>query len=68
MIKRHTRPSQVAGRLDAGPDGRRDRARGSDPCFNVMLLDARVPAPACVSSAEGGARYRVAKTTGARLD
>ena len=68
MIKRHTRPSQVAGaQTDAAMGGVIER-EGPIHVSNVMLLDAKGQPTRIRIEREDGKRFRVAKTTGARLD
>jgi large subunit ribosomal protein L24 len=68
MVKRHTRPHQVAGaRTEAQLGGVIER-EGPIHISNVMLLDAKGAPTRVAIEREGGARVRVAKGTGARLD
>jgi len=68
MIKRHTRPSQVAGaQTDAAMGGVIER-EGPIHVSNVMLLDAKGKPTRVRIERDGGQRVRVAKTTGVRLD
>ena len=69
MVKRHTRPQQVPGAQSDAAARRRDRARGPDP---RLERDARSTAKASRTRVgierEDGQRFRVASSTGARLD
>jgi large subunit ribosomal protein L24 len=68
MIKRHTRPQQVPGaRSEAALGGVIER-EGPIHISNVMLLDAKGKATRVGVEREGGQRFRVARTSGARLD
>jgi len=68
MVKRHTRPSQVAGaQSDAAIGGVIER-EGPIHVSNVMLLDSKGQRTRVRIEREDGNRYRVAKSTGARLD
>ena len=68
MVKRHTRPSQVAGaQSQAAMGGVIERENGIH-VSNVMLLDAKGKRTRVRIEREGGKRYRVAKSTGTRLD
>ena len=68
MIKRHTRPSQVPGaQSDAALGGVIER-EGPVHVSNVMILDAKGQPTRIKIEREDGKRFRVAKTTGARLD
>jgi large subunit ribosomal protein L24 len=68
MIKRHTRPQQVAGaHTDAQLGGVIER-EGPIHVSNVMVLDGKGQPTRIGIEREGGQRYRVAKSTGARLD
>jgi large subunit ribosomal protein L24 len=66
MVKRHMRPKQVGERAQA-IGGVIDR-EGPIHISNVMLLDAKGQPTRVRVEREGGARFRVAKSTGARLD
>jgi large subunit ribosomal protein L24 len=69
MIKRHTRPSQVAGAQTAAQLGGVIEREGPIHVSNVMLLDPKDEKPTRVGiEREDGKRYRVAKKTGRRLD
>jgi large subunit ribosomal protein L24 len=68
MIKRHTRPSQVAGaQSDAALGGVIER-EGPIHVSNVMLLDAKGKPTRVGIEREDGNRFRVAKSSGTRLD
>jgi large subunit ribosomal protein L24 len=68
MIKRHTRPSQVPGASSAVALGGVIEREGPIHVSNVMLLDAKGNPTRVKIEREDGQRFRVAKTTGARLD
>jgi large subunit ribosomal protein L24 len=68
MIKRHTRPSQVAGAQSEQQVGGVIEREGPIHVSNVMLLDAKGAPTRVRIEREDGRRFRVAKTTGARLD
>jgi large subunit ribosomal protein L24 len=68
MIKRHTRPSQVAGASTEQQMGGVIEREGPIHVSNVMLLDAKGNRTRVRIEREDGHRFRVAKTTGARLD
>ena len=68
MIKRHTRPSQVAGAQSEAAMGGVIEREGPIHVSNVMLLDAKGQRTRVRIEREDGHRYRVAKSTGARLD
>jgi large subunit ribosomal protein L24 len=68
MIKRHTRPSQVAGAQSEAQMGGVIEREGPIHISNVMLLDPKGQRTRVGIEREGGQRFRVAKTTGARLD
>jgi large subunit ribosomal protein L24 len=68
MIKRHTRPSQVAGAQSEAQMGGVIEREGAIHVSNVMLLDAKGKRTRIGVEREGGQRFRVAKSTGARLD
>jgi large subunit ribosomal protein L24 len=68
MIKRHTRPSQVAGAQSEAAMGGVIEREGPIHVSNVMLLDAKGNPTRVRIERDGGQRVRVAKTTGARLD
>ncbi|HMD52328.1 MAG TPA: 50S ribosomal protein L24 [Solirubrobacteraceae bacterium] len=68
MIKRSTRPHQVAGAQSEQALGGVIEKEGPIHISNVMLLDAKGKPTRVGIDREGGRRYRVAKSTGARLD
>lgn len=68
MVKRHTRPSQVAGSQSQAQMGGVIERENGIHVSNVMLLDAKGQRTRVRIEREGGKRYRVAKSTGARLD
>jgi len=68
MVKRHTRPSQVAGAQSEARMGGVIEREGAIHVSNVMLLDSKGQRTRVRIEREGGQRYRVAKSTGARLD
>jgi large subunit ribosomal protein L24 len=68
MVKRHTRPSQVAGAQSEAAMGGVIEREGPIHVSNVMLLDAKGNPTRVRIERDGGQRVRIAKTTGARLD
>ena len=68
MVKRHTRPSQVAGAQSEAQLGGVIEREGAIHVSNVMLLDAKGQRTRVRIEREGRKRYRVAKSTGTRLD
>jgi large subunit ribosomal protein L24 len=65
IVKRHQRPSMVAG----GPQGGVIEREGPIHISNVMLIDPSDSKPTKVGIVrEDGRRFRVAKRTGKRLD
>jgi large subunit ribosomal protein L24 len=68
MIKRHTRPSQVAGAQSEAQLGGVIEREGPIHVSNVMLLDAKGNPTRVRIERDGGQRVRIAKSTGARLD
>ena len=68
MIKRHTRPQQVAGAQSEAALGGVIEREGPIHISNVMLLDAKGKPTRVRIEREDGPRFRVAKSTGARLD
>jgi large subunit ribosomal protein L24 len=68
MIKRHTRPSQVAGAQSEAQLGGVIEREGPIHVSNVMLLDAKGRRTRIGIEREGGQRFRVAKSTGTRID
>jgi large subunit ribosomal protein L24 len=68
MIKRHTRPQQVAGAQSEQQLGGVIEREGPIHISNVMLLDAKgKPTRVGIERADGE-RVRVAKSSGTRLD
>jgi large subunit ribosomal protein L24 len=68
MVKRHTRPQQVPGaRSEAALGGVIER-EGPIHVSNVMLLEAKGKPTRVGVEREDGQRFRVARSTGARLD
>jgi large subunit ribosomal protein L24 len=68
MIKRHTRPQQVAGAQSEQQMGGVIEREGPIHISNVMLLDAKGAPTRVGIDRSGGERVRVAKSSGARLD
>ncbi len=68
MIKRHTKPQQVAGAQSEQQVGGVIEREGPIHVSNVMLLDAKGAPTRVRIEREDGRRIRVAKSTGARLD
>jgi large subunit ribosomal protein L24 len=68
MVKRHTRPQQVAGASSAQALGGVIEREGPIHVSNVMLLDGKGNPTRVRIEREGGRRVRVAKSTGAKLD
>jgi large subunit ribosomal protein L24 len=68
MIKRHTRPQQVPGAQSEQQLGGVIEREGPIHVSNVMVLDGKGQPTRIRIEREDGQRYRVAKTTGARLD
>ena len=68
MVKRHTRPRQVAGAQSEAAIGGVIEREGPIHISNVMLLDGKGKPTRVAIEREGGRRFRVAKTSGARLD
>jgi large subunit ribosomal protein L24 len=67
MVKRHMRPQQVRDTRSQTVGGVIDR-EGPIHISNVMLLDPKGRPTRVRVEREGGTRFRVAKTTGARLE
>jgi len=65
MIKRHQRPTQTAAGQRGGGVIERE---GPIHVSNVMLLDAKGKPTRVGVEREGGHRFRVAKSTGTRLE
>jgi large subunit ribosomal protein L24 len=70
MVKRHTRPQQSpsASSATAAQLGGVIEREGPIHISNVMLLDPKGQPTRVRIERENGVRFRVAKTTGARLD
>jgi large subunit ribosomal protein L24 len=68
MVKRHMRPQQVRDTRREQTVGGVIEREGPIHISNVMLLDAKGRPTRVRVEREGGKRFRVAKTTGARLD
>ena len=68
MIKRHTRPQQVAGAQSEAQIGGVIEREGPIHVSNVMLLDAKGNPTRVRIEREDGKRVRVAKSSGAKLD
>jgi large subunit ribosomal protein L24 len=68
MVKRHTRPQQVAGSQSQAALGGVIEREGSIHISNVMLLDAKGKRTRVGIEREDGKRIRVAKSSGTRLD
>ena len=67
MVKRHMRPQQVRDTRSQAVGGVIDR-EGPIHISNVMLLDPKGQPTRVRVEREDGRRFRVSKTTGARLD
>jgi len=69
MVKRHTRPQQVAGAQSEQQLGGVIEREGPIHISNVMLLDAKgKPTRIGIERGDDGERVRVAKSSGERLD
>jgi large subunit ribosomal protein L24 len=72
MVKRHVKPQKTPrGQTYPGAEGQLGgviEREGPIHVSNVMLLDPKGKPTRVQIEREGGARYRVAKTTGARID
>jgi large subunit ribosomal protein L24 len=68
MVKRHTRPQQVAGAQSQQQVGGVIEREGPIHISNVMLLDAKGQPTRVRIERENGKRIRVAKSSGARID
>lgn len=68
MVKRHTRPQQVAGAQSEQALGGVIEREGPIHVSNVMILDAKGNRTRVGIERENGQRVRVAKSSGARLD
>jgi large subunit ribosomal protein L24 len=68
MVKRHTRPQQVAGAQTEAALGGVIEREGPIHVSNVMLLDPKGKPTRVRIERENGQRVRIAKGSGARLD
>ena len=68
MVKRHTRPQQVAGAQSQAQLGGVIEREGPIHVSNVMLVDAKGQPTRVRIERASGKRVRVAKRTGAELD
>jgi large subunit ribosomal protein L24 len=69
MVKRHTRPQQVAGAQSQQQLGGVIEREGPIHISNAMLLDAKGnPTRVGIERSADGERVRVAKSSGTRLD
>ena len=71
MVKRHTRPRQRSSSSYPGTEGQLAgviEREGAIHISNVMLLDGKGHPTRIGVEREDGKRFRVAKSTGARLD
>jgi large subunit ribosomal protein L24 len=68
MVKRHTRPQQVGGAQSEAALGGVIEREGPIHVSNVMLLDSKGKRTRVGIEREDGQRYRVARSSGARLD
>jgi large subunit ribosomal protein L24 len=69
MVKRHTRPRQVAGAQRAEDVGGVIEKEGPIHISNVMLVDPKDGKPTRIGiEVQEGKRYRVARRSGTRLD
>ncbi len=68
MVKRHTRPQQVPGAQSESALGGVIEREGPIHVSNVMVLDAKGKRTRIGIEREDGQRFRVARSTGARLD
>ena len=68
MVKRHTRPQQVAGSQTQAALGGVIEREGPIHVSNVMLLDPKGKRTRVGIEREDGKRFRVAKSSGTRLD
>jgi large subunit ribosomal protein L24 len=69
MVKRHTRPQQVAGAQSEQRLGGVIEREGPIHISNAMLLDAKgKPTRVGIERSADGERVRVAKSSGTRLD
>jgi large subunit ribosomal protein L24 len=68
MVKRHTRPQQVAGARSETQLGGVIEREGAIHVSNVMLLDAKGKRTRIGIEREDGQRHRVARSSGTRLE
>ncbi len=68
MVKRHTRPQPVAGAQSEAQMGGVIEREGPIHVSNVMLLDGKGQPTRVRIEREGSQRFRVAKSSGTRLD
>jgi large subunit ribosomal protein L24 len=68
MVKRHLRPTKVRDTTKGQSIGGVIEREGAIHISNVMLLDAKGGPTRVRVEREDGGRFRVAKSTGARLD
>ncbi len=68
MVKRHTRPQQVSGAQSEAALGGVIEREGPIHISNVMVLDSKGKRTRVGIEREDGKRYRVARSSGARLD
>jgi len=68
MIKRHTRPSQVAGAQSEAQIGGVIEREGPIHISNVMLLDAKGAPTRVGIERSNGERVRIARRSGASID
>ncbi len=68
MVKRHTRPQQVAGAASEAALGGVIEREGPIHISNVMMLDAKGKRTRIGIEREDGHRHRVARSTGSRLE
>jgi large subunit ribosomal protein L24 len=68
MVKRHQRPQQVPGAQSEAALGGVIEREGPIHVSNVMMLDDKGNPTRVGIEREDGQRFRVARTTGARLD
>jgi large subunit ribosomal protein L24 len=68
IVKRHVRPKQVAGAHTEAALGGVIEREGPIHISNVMMLDAKGNPTRIGIEREDGQRFRVAKSSGSRLD
>jgi large subunit ribosomal protein L24 len=68
MVKRHTRPQQVSGAQSEQAVGGVIEREGPIHVSNVMLLDSKGNRTRIGIERENGQRFRVARSSGTRLD